>query len=109
MRISPLRLWLQSTSLLAVLAGYSLLLLLNQGVAGLQRRLAHEQLVTELEGKFQDRASNFDELEQLLSSALLPGVQLRLMRGGGACDGRPRPRAAPWRGPAHQCPSPATA
>ena len=81
MRISPLRLWLQSTSLLAVLAGYSLLLLLNQGVAGLQRRLAHEQLVSELVAELQGRASNSDELEQLLSSSLLPGLQLRLLRG----------------------------
>ena len=31
-RISPLRFWLQSTSLLAVLAGYSMLLLVNQVV-----------------------------------------------------------------------------
>ncbi|MCP9903071.1 hypothetical protein KBY72_05230 [Cyanobium sp. BA5m-21] len=40
-RISPLRLWLQSTSLLAVLAGYSLLLLFNQQMAGLHRNAAH--------------------------------------------------------------------
>ncbi len=48
MRISPLRLWLQSTSLLAVLAGYSLLLLFNHQLAGLQRQAAHRQLVEQL-------------------------------------------------------------
>ncbi|MCP9806433.1 HAMP domain-containing histidine kinase [Cyanobium sp. T1B-Tous] len=81
MRISPLRLWLQSTSLLAVLAGYSLLLLLNQGVAGLQRRLAHEQLVGELVGELQSRAANGEQLEPLLSQALLPSLRLRVLRG----------------------------
>ncbi len=81
MRISPLRLWLQSTSLLAVLAGYSLLLLLNQGVAGLQRRLAHEQLVSALVAELQRRASTSQELDALLSRSLLPGLQLRLLRG----------------------------
>lgn len=81
MRISPLRLWLQSTSLLAVLAGYSLLLLLNQGVAGLQRRLAHQQLVAELVAELQSRATSSQELEQLLSQSLLPGLKLRLLRG----------------------------
>jgi two-component system, OmpR family, sensor kinase len=81
MRISPLRLWLQSTSLLAVLAGYSLLLLLNQGVAGLQRRLAHEQLVGELVAELQSWTTSSKELEQLLSQPLLPGLQLRLLRG----------------------------
>ncbi|WP_255024501.1 sensor histidine kinase KdpD [Cyanobium sp. T1G-Tous] len=81
MRISPLRLWLQSTSLLAVLAGYSLLLLLNQGVAVLQRRLAHEQLVSALVAELQRRASTSQELDALLSRSLLPGLQLRLLRG----------------------------
>jgi two-component system, OmpR family, sensor kinase len=89
MRISPLRLWLQSTSLLAVLAGYSLLLLLNQGVAGLQRRLAHEQLVGELVAELQSRATSSKELEQLLSQPLLPGMQLRLLRGVPAGKGAP--------------------
>lgn len=37
MRLSPLRLWLQSASLLAVLAGYSLLLLVNQRIAASDR------------------------------------------------------------------------
>ncbi len=36
---------LQSTTFLAVLAGYGVLLLLNQGLQALQRRAAHDQLV----------------------------------------------------------------
>jgi len=43
-----LRLWLQSASLLAVLAGYTLLLVLNQGVSSFQRLKAHHDLVLHL-------------------------------------------------------------
>ncbi|MCP9777021.1 MULTISPECIES: cell wall metabolism sensor histidine kinase WalK [unclassified Cyanobium] len=84
MRISPLRLWLQSTSLLAVLAGYSLLLLFNQGLAGLQRGTAHQQLVQQLETTLAARARSRGQLQALTDSSLLPGLELRL-----------RPAAAP--------------
>ena len=43
-----LRVWLQSTSLLAVLAGYTLLLVLNQALAELQRVRSHQDLVSQL-------------------------------------------------------------
>lgn len=46
---ASLRAWLQSSSLLAVLAGYAVLLVVNQTLAGLQRRQDHEQLVAELQ------------------------------------------------------------
>ena len=84
MRISPLRLWLQSTSLLAVLAGYSLLLLFNKGLAGLQRGTAHQQLVQQLETTLAARARSRGQLQALIDSSLLPGMELRL-----------RPAAAP--------------
>jgi two-component system, OmpR family, sensor kinase len=47
-QLPSLRLWLQSTSLLAVLAGYTLLLVLNQALAGLQRVRSHQDLVGQL-------------------------------------------------------------
>jgi len=46
--LPSLRVWLQSTSLLAVLAGYTLLLVLNQVLAGLQRVRSHQDLVSQL-------------------------------------------------------------
>ena len=46
--LPSLRVWLQSTSLLAVLAGYTLLLVLNQALAGLQRVRSHQDLVSQL-------------------------------------------------------------
>jgi len=78
-RISPLRLWLQSTSLLAVLAGYSLLLLLNQQLAGLQRQTAYRQFVAQLAADLQSRARSLEQLQPLLDGALLPGLQLQLL------------------------------
>ena len=79
MRISPLRRWLQSTSLLAVLAGYSLLLLVNQQLAGLQRQVAHRQLVEQLAVELQSRARSRGQLQPLLNGAVLPGLQLQLL------------------------------
>ena len=70
LRISPLRLWLQSTSLLAVLAGYSLLLLFNQQLAGLHRNAAHRQLTEQFAAELSSRASERRQLEPLLEAAL---------------------------------------
>lgn len=50
-----LRLWLQSASLLAVLAGYAPLLLINHHLAGLQRRQQHEQTVAGLQAQVAER------------------------------------------------------
>lgn len=52
-RSSSLRARLQSTTFLAVLAGYVVLLLLNQGLNLLQRRSAHIQLVSQVREELQ--------------------------------------------------------
>lgn len=49
-----LRLWLQSASLLAVLAGYIPLLLINRTLADTQRRHAHEQLIATVQRHLPD-------------------------------------------------------
>ena len=79
MRISPLRLWLQSTSLLAVLAGYSLLLLANQRLAGTERCAAHRQTVQQLSTELERRAASSAQLPSLLASSLLPDLRLSLL------------------------------
>lgn len=43
-----LRLWIHSSSLLAILAGYALLLVVGAGLTALERRQTHRQLVEEL-------------------------------------------------------------
>jgi two-component system OmpR family sensor kinase len=78
-RISPLRLWLQSTSLLAVLAGYSLLLLANQRLAGTERCAAHRQTVQQLSTELERRAASSAQLPSLLASSLLPDLRLSLL------------------------------
>ena len=90
-RISPLRLWLQSTSLLAVLAGYSLLLLLNQQLAGLQRHTAYGEFVDQLAAELQSRVRSREQLQPLLDGPLLPGLQLQLLPSRQAA----RPAGAP--------------
>ena len=79
MRISPLRLWLQSTSLLAVLAGYSLLLLLNQRIAAFDRTAAHRQTVEQLSTELQRRATTRAQLLPLLEASLLTNLRLSLL------------------------------
>ncbi len=46
--LPSLRTWLQSTAVLTVVAGYSVLLVLNGALSDLQRRQQHEQLVQSL-------------------------------------------------------------
>ena len=77
--MSPLRVWLLSSSLLAVLAGYSLLLAFNQGVAGWQRRQQHDQLVEHLVEDIRARGLTQPQLEALVQTALLPDVQLQVL------------------------------
>jgi two-component system OmpR family sensor kinase len=48
LRLQSLRYWLQSSTLIAVLAGYGLLLALGAGLLELERRQAHSQLVAAL-------------------------------------------------------------
>lgn len=83
-RISPLRLWLQSTSLLAVLAGYSVLLLFNQALAGVQRQASHRLLVEQVAMTVQGRAPNRPQLEALLVEVISPGFAMELLPPGEA-------------------------
>jgi len=57
MRLQSLRLWLQSSTLIAVLAGYGLLLAVGAGLMELERRQAHSQLVDTLATSLGDGSS----------------------------------------------------
>ncbi|MFY8150383.1 MAG: sensor histidine kinase [Prochlorococcaceae cyanobacterium] len=75
-----LRLWLQSTTLLAVLAGYCLLLALNHTLTSLQRRQSHDQLVEHLSYRLRERVGTTQELETLVDTMVeLPGLELRVL------------------------------
>jgi len=74
-----LRRRLQSTSLLAVLVGYLLLLASNHGLSRLQRRQAHQQLLAELQAKLMSQASDRRALEALVERLWLPSLKLILL------------------------------
>ena len=73
----PLRLWLQSASLLAVVAGYSLLLLLNQNLTRLQRRALHQAQLEGLAANLQQQLGSRTPLLDLAELSLPVGWQLR--------------------------------
>ncbi len=68
--LPSLRLWLQSTSLLAVVAGYSLLLVLNQALAVMQRTKLHQDLVAQLLAA-----------RTLPQAQAMPGLTVQLLSG----------------------------
>ena len=72
----PLRLWLQSTSLLAVIAGYGVLLLFNQGLAGIRREATHRELLAQVTAAVQGRVSSQSQFTAWEANALMPGLQL---------------------------------
>jgi signal transduction histidine kinase len=81
---------LQSASLLAVLAGYSLLLLLNQRIAAFDRAAAHRQTVEQLAAELERRVSDSAQLQPLLASSLLPNLRLSLLPADApAADAQP--------------------
>ena len=82
MVLPSLRLWLQSTSLLAVLAGYALLLVLNQALSQAQRVKAHKELVSQIAGSIQWTAVAGSRLTARVGVAGPPGVQVELLRDG---------------------------
>jgi two-component system, OmpR family, sensor kinase len=73
MRPRSLRLWLQSSTLVAVLAGYGLLLAVGAGLMALERRQAHSQLVEALVASL--RNGNAAESEQALARYRPLGIQ----------------------------------
>ena len=73
--IKSLRLWLHSASLLAVVAGYSLLMLTNQQWSELRRLRAHETMLAQLKARLQDTAQTPKSMTQQ-DILLAPGIRL---------------------------------
>jgi signal transduction histidine kinase len=77
-RISPLRLWLQSTSLLAVLAGYCLMLWYSQLLSTFERNRSHQVLIDQVLFDVRGRARSAAQLQALLKTGLSPGLRLHI-------------------------------
>lgn len=73
--LPSLRTWLQSSSLLAVVAGYTLLLVINSSFAEAQRRQKHQQIVEAL-------ITDINAGLPSPSSSRALGLELRLSRNG---------------------------
>lgn len=76
--LRSLRLWLQSSSLLAVLAGYVLLLAVGAGLSGLERRQAHRQFVQAIATDLAGRSLRSDDA-RALSQYRIMGLSARLL------------------------------
>jgi len=77
---------LQGGTVLAVLAGYVLLVAANLSLAQLERRQAHQQLVRELSTELVLRARSAAQFPTVAKGLLMPGLQLDL-----AAPAPPRP------------------
>ncbi|MFM7676570.1 MAG: sensor histidine kinase [Synechococcus sp.] len=86
-----MRLWLQSSSLLAVVAGYSVLLLIHQQVATWQRNQTYRQSSVQLISSLGRRAGTRAELKQLLdASGTVPGLSVKITEvSTGEASGEP--------------------
>jgi len=91
--IRSMRLWLQSSALLAVLAGFSSLLLFDQRLAIFQRDQRHAELVDRVLNQLRNRPLSATGLEQLNAGLLISGVRISLKE-------RPTPSASQH--PAHE-------
>ena len=75
--LPPLRLWLQSTTLLAVIAGYALLLGVNRSLNQAQRLDDHRQLVETLRtsGSALEQAQQADAAFGLVAQLVPAGAE----------------------------------
>ena len=80
-RVASLRLWLQSTSLLAVLAGYSVLLLINQRFADWQRLQAFQQTKDQILSSLGSQTGGPARLNQRLKNATPFGLNAVVTSG----------------------------
>ncbi len=79
---ASLRTWLQSSIVLALLAGYGLLVASNLALARLDRRQAHRELSAQLSVELARRIPRADRFRAVVDGLLLPGLELDLLPVG---------------------------
>ena len=77
-RATSLRAWLQSTSLLAVIAGYSILLLINQRLADWQRLETFRQTSDQVLNALATRSGSASRVDRVMREMIWPGVRVTL-------------------------------
>jgi len=85
---ASLRLWLQSTTILAVLAGYTVLVVLTLSLNRIERRQAHQQLIDRISTALIQRVRTADQFTPVVSEMLMPGLEVQLLPTGSEFEPR---------------------
>ena len=79
---ASLRLWLQTTTVLAVLAGYTLLVVMTVSLNRISRRQDHQFLIDRISVELVQRVRSAREFNAVVDRLLLPGMEVQLVPAG---------------------------
>jgi len=79
---ASLRLWIQTTTILAVLAGYTLLVVLTLSLNRIERRQAHQYLIDRLGIALIQRVRHVEQFSPVVDQMLMPGMAVKLLPQG---------------------------
>lgn len=79
---ASLRLWLQAATVLAVLAGYTVLVVMTVSLSRITRRQEHQLLIDRISVAMIQRVSTAREFNAVVGRMLLPGMEVRLVPAG---------------------------
>lgn len=76
---ASLRVWLQSTTVLAVLAGYTALVVLTVSLNRISRRQDHQLLIDRISTALIQRVASERDFDAAIRQLLMPGLEVRLV------------------------------
>jgi len=76
---ASLRMWLQSTTVLAVLAGYTVLVVLTVSLNRIGRRQEHQLLIDRVSEALIQRMTSARDFDRTIQQLLMPGLEVRLV------------------------------
>ena len=85
---ASLRLWLQSTTIMAVLAGYTILVVLTLSLNRIERLQAHQQLIDRISTALLQRVRTANQFPPVVAEMLMPGLAVKLLPTGSEFEPR---------------------
>lgn len=79
---ASLRVWLQTTTVLAVLAGYTVLVVMTLSLSRISRRQEHQLLIDRISVALIQRVGSAREFNTVIDRMLLPGMEVQLLPPG---------------------------
>jgi two-component system, OmpR family, sensor kinase len=76
---ASLRMWLQSTTVLAVLAGYTVLVVLTVSLNRIGRRQEHQLLIDRVSEALIQRMTSEKDFDRTIQELLMPGLEVQLV------------------------------